>query len=194
MVVKTKAALMAFAVALALAGTALAHDPPNRQAYQVQQYGYDNGYRDGFNHGVADRSNRASYDYRDASFQQADRGYAGWMGPRGQFRQGYRDGYRVGYDDAYFGRSAQITRTYDEGVVTVRPPGSGDAAFANGYRDGLVAGRDEAREGKSFSPYNNGWYRNADRGYYGDYGSRDTYKHMYRQGYLEGYQQAYWNH
>ncbi|HXE90817.1 MAG TPA: hypothetical protein VNK82_07640 [Terriglobales bacterium] len=193
MVVKTKAAILALAIVLALAGTTLAHDPPGRQPYQAQQYGYDRGYHDGFRHGVADRSDGASYDYRDANFQQADRGYASWMGPLGQFRQGYRDGYRVGYDDAFFGRSASVTSTYDDAVI-VRTPASGDVAYANGFRDGVIAGRDEVQEGKSYSPYNNSWYRDADRGYYGDYGSRDTYRHMYRQGYLEGYRQGYSSH
>ncbi len=77
------------------------------RGYGVQRgpafrYGFDRGWREGSEEGL--RDGRRSHDpryWREGEFRDADRGYKGWMGPRGDYSNGFRDGYRSGYRRAY---------------------------------------------------------------------------------------------
>lgn len=66
------------------------------------RYGYDRGWREGSEEGNHDgRKNRDPRFWREDEFRDADRGYKGWMGPRGEYARGFREGYRSGYRRAY---------------------------------------------------------------------------------------------
>ncbi|HSE49345.1 MAG TPA: hypothetical protein VLA96_09085 [Terriglobales bacterium] len=117
---RMKAFLLVMAMVAGMGTLALAHDEHqdrdrrwgNDRNADAQEYGYHNGYRDGFRHGQQDRYQRAGYDYRDRNFKRGDRGYESYMGPRGQYRKGFREGYREGYDDAYYGRRSRSNGVY----------------------------------------------------------------------------------
>jgi hypothetical protein len=65
------------------------------------------------------------------------------------------------------------------------------APFRNGYDDGLEKGREDARDNDSFDPVRHSRYRSADRGYQSRYGTRDSYKLYYRDGFEAGYEDGY---
>lgn len=63
--------------------------------------------------------------------------------------------------------------------------------YDNGYRDGLEKGREDGRRNNSFDPVRHSRYRSADNGYNNRYGTRDSYKLVYRDGFESGYAQGY---
>jgi hypothetical protein len=74
-----------------------------------------------------------------------------------------------------------------------RGPGFSRVAYDNGYEDGLSKGREDARDRDGYDPTRHRDYRNATRGYDDDYGSRDQYRNVYRDGFRAGYDVAYRN-
>lgn len=60
------------------------------------------GYRDGFEHGIADGRDRGRYDpVRHGDYRGADNGYEPRYGLRDSYRDQYRTGFRQGYEDGY---------------------------------------------------------------------------------------------
>jgi hypothetical protein len=77
------------------------------------QYGYARGRDEGYREGERDarRHERFSF-YDEKSYRDCDRGYKGWMGPRGVYENGYRRGYQDAYTRA-FRRFARWDYGYD---------------------------------------------------------------------------------
>jgi hypothetical protein len=69
--------------------------------------------------------------------------------------------------------------------------GNNSVPYDNGYRDGLEKGREDAGDRDSYDPVRHSWYRSGDRGYNSRYGTRESYKLTYRDGFEAGYDQAY---
>ena len=63
--------------------------------------------------------------------------------------------------------------------------------YSNGVNDGVEKGREDARKHRSFDPLRHDWYRDGDRHYKSDYGSRQQYANVYRDGFKEGYERGY---
>ena len=102
---------------------------------------------------------------------------------------------RVIYGDDYAARNRD-QRYRDRGYGSVYPDRNGRAGYNsvpydNGYRDGVEKGREDARDRDSYDPVRHKWYRNGDRGYNSRYGTRDSYKLTYRDGFEAGYDEAY---
>ncbi len=64
-------------------------------------------------------------------------------------------------------------------------------AYDSGYHEGVERGRDDARHGRFFDVACSREYRGADEGYDRDWGSRDEYRSLFRQGFERGYNEAY---
>lgn len=120
------------------------------------------------------------------------------------FRNGYADGYRDGYnqnrdvrndrrDGIFFPRDRDGDRDdrRDGGIVRRAPGGYQEPAFARGYSDGYQDGLNDGRDRKRYDPVGEKDYRSADKGYYGNYGSKDAYKNNYRAGFRQGYEDGY---
>lgn len=176
---------LACALVLLWTASALAHDPPQNAQYgrngqygNAGQYAYDNGYRDGLEHGRSDRASGRGYDYRDANWRRGDRGYDRRMGSQGQYKQVYRDAYQRGYEEGYNGRGAY---------------GGNGGVYGRG--GGVYGGRDQypnrypERDGAYGRQYPNagGVYGRGDRGGYGGYGGYGGANDIaYSTGYNEG--------
>ncbi|MDP9267367.1 MAG: hypothetical protein M3P27_03460 [Acidobacteriota bacterium] len=109
----------------------------------AREYGFHNGYRDGFNQGRMNRANNNnrngnngngdynSGNYGNGTYNNGNNGnynngngnydrrnetgaYQSAMGPRGQYKQGYREGFRSGYSDARNGRRTQYGYVYGQ--------------------------------------------------------------------------------
>lgn len=65
------------------------------------------------------------------------------------------------------------------------------AGYENGYRDGIGKGRSDSRDRDSFDPVRHIRYRAAHHGYEKQYGSKDDYKLVYRDGFEAGYRDGY---
>jgi len=63
-------------------------------------------------------------------------------------------------------------------------------AYRNGYEVGRAQGNSDARRGRSFDYQRHGEYRNAVQGYDG-YGSRNDYRALFREGFVDGYNSGY---
>src|SRR5262250_836566 len=96
----------ALALTLIMSGVALAHDNDDyyyRQGspQEARNYGYQRGYSDGTNRGRHEGRERDPNDYHAPDWNQATRGYKGWMGPVSWYRSGYQEGYENGFRDGY---------------------------------------------------------------------------------------------
>ena len=70
-------------------------------------------------------------------------------------------------------------------------PGPGSDAYDRGYREGVREGESDGRKARRFDYERADAYRNADRGYSRDRGSRDVYRDWFRRGFAEGYRTGY---
>jgi hypothetical protein len=84
-------------------------------------------------------------------------------------------GIHVG-SDAWYGR--QYRDTFRHG-------------YDRGFQEGLREGEKDARKRQRFSYWDEGRYRDADRGYKGWMGPRREYASGYQRGFEEGYRRAY---
>jgi len=116
---------------------------------------------------------------------------------------------RVIYGDDYYGtrnndqryRDRTYGGVYDRSYPNTYPAypdnnrnsgyGYNSVPYDNGYRDGLEKGREDAGDRDSYDPVRHNWYRSGDRGYNSRYGTKDSYKLAYRDGFEAGYEQAY---
>ncbi len=186
------------------------------QAYNSQAYntGYDRGSRAGADDG---QRNRDFNFVNKSDYRSADSGYRREYGDRERYRSDFRLGFESGYRDGYsryrpaYGNGGYGNGGYDPygdrnggwRPGTGGPPpwangrarGRGgyqtDAAYQTGFTDGYEAGLDDGRDRRRFDPVGEGRYRSGDRGYNGNYGSRDAYKYRYREAFREGYEDGY---
>src|SRR5205085_12297094 len=84
-----KTASMVFALSLAFAGAALPKDKYHGGAIDAREHGYEHGYRDGLHKGVDDRDHHNKF---KPEIKDDDHGYEGFMGDKGQYKEGYRTG------------------------------------------------------------------------------------------------------
>jgi hypothetical protein len=103
----------------------------------------------------------------------------------------YRDRTNGVYDRSY-------PNTYPNTNPNTYPNGRNSGTYGynsvpydNGYRDGLEKGREDANDRDSYDPVRHSWYRNGDRGYNSRYGTKDSYKLTYRDGFEAGYDQGF---
>jgi hypothetical protein len=188
-------AALAVAAVLALSTFTLAQDydrdDGNYQA-RAQQYGYDNGYRDGVSRGRHEGRENDPFDYHTPDWRQATRGYQSWMGPVYGFQRGYQQGYAAGFR---------------EGFLSERPgfrPGVGDrddfrpeayrddrVGYNIGFGDGESVAREDLYKNKPFNPTPRGKYDDLDHGYRHEYGDKSYYKSQYAAGYRAGYERVF---
>jgi len=233
---KFKAILLASAMLVALGGLAIAQDRDNDDRYSrdrddyrndhreydnyqwgrdrnadSREYGFHNGYRDGWNSGRDARGQRRDRDYRS---NNDTNGYQDWMGSRGQYKKGYKEGYRAGYSDSYNGRSNQYPYVYGRnGQRSPWDPGSNsygvcdqsgygqqqDYRYGNstasqwGCKDGLEAGQRDRNDRHSYRATEWEAYRDADHGMSSSsgYGSSEQYQREYREAFIAGYDRGY---
>jgi hypothetical protein len=99
-----------FAAALAASLGSIAWGQPAPQYYDDDRYGhneareqgYKNGYSDGIRAGQYDLERGRRFKFKNDDWEDS-RGYQGWMGNHGQYKQAYRDGYERGYRRGYDG-------------------------------------------------------------------------------------------
>jgi len=169
---------------LAIAPIVVAAPPVEAQgrgwAIGQQRGDYDRGYRDGLRDGERDaRSGRAfDYDHDRKLSRRSD-----------QFRHGYADGYRAGYEQfRRLGRNRGFGgRLYDRGARGAYQ----DPAFARGYSEGYEHGLDDGRDRDRYDPVRHRDYRDADDGYFRDYGPKQAWENNYRAGFRQGYEEGY---
>ena len=189
-----------FAVTLLLGGLGLADDDDDyrqRNPRQAQQYGYNNGFRDGEQRGRHEGREHDPFDYRQPDWRRATRGYEGWMGPVVLYQRGYQEGYRNGFRSGFEAESRpNVDRDndydgYQENGWRERDYVDGrDTATRWGYQDGMDAGRGDIANGKPYNPRPRGRYDDCDRGYQREFGSKNSYKVEYAEAYRRGYDNA----
>ena len=122
---------------------------------------------------------------------------------REAYDRGFREGLRLGENHGRNNRDFNFERegayrSGDQGYD--QRFGSRDSyrvefrrGFAAGYREAydrfriVVDGHDRDR----YDPIRHSDYREADQGYYRDYGSKDVYRNNYRNGFRQGYENGY---
>ena len=186
-----------------------------RQTPVSPQALYRQGWEQGQRAGAEDARRGEPFRYTDESdFRRTDT-----VLRQGGYDNRYREDYRRGYDEGYRAGYAQYSR-YDGRnlpggpVYDGRLPGRGgppawsngrgagigrgrwatgryDPAFQTGAADGYEAGLKDAQSRRRFDPISEGRYRDGDRGYKREYGSKDLYKATYREGFRTGYEDGY---
>jgi hypothetical protein len=71
------------------------------------------------------------------------------------------------------------------------PRGYQEPAYARGFSDGYQRGISDGEDRDRYDPVGERDYRDADNGYFRDYGSRDAYRDNYRAGFRQGYEDGY---
>jgi hypothetical protein len=68
-------------------------------------------------------------------------------------------------------------------------------AYSVGYKDGYDKGRDDADDNDRYDPARHGRFKSADHDYEREYGSKEQYRIVYRDGFRAGYDAGYreWN-
>ena len=206
---------------MALSPAPASAQPGWRESAYGQGPAYDNGYRAGLDVGARDARDGRGFDARrHDEYRDGDRGYDRRYGNRGQYKQAFRSGFDRGYSDGYSrygrgGRSIPRDRGYgypgssrypdygrypDNGRYPDRYPpypntrggyGYYSPAYDRGFSEGFDKGRDDGRDGRQFEVERHKWYREGDRGYKREYGSRDGYKVEYRDAFRQGYERGY---
>ena len=176
--------------------------------YEARRGAYDNGYREGLKEGEHDARRRERFDFQDErDWQRGDRGYHRSFGDRERYRYSFRSGFESGYSAGYqryapnygYGRNVPRGNTGPYGYPTypnrnTYPGQYGygySPAFENGARDGYEKGLEDARDRDAYDPRRHKWYREGDRHYKREYGPRQQYEDLYRDGFLSGYERGY---
>jgi len=76
-------------------------------------------------------------------------------------------------------------------VPTVATFGFDKVSFENGYHDGYDQGREDARDRDGYDPARHSRFKNAHHKYDKEYGTKDRYKAIFRNGFLDGYAAGY---
>jgi len=189
-----------------------------RQPYnESRRVAYDNGYREGIREGEREGRSRNTFNYQDErTWQRADKGYHRSFGDSVRYQQSFRTGYAAGYSDGYRqyapdygyrgngnggvypntrgGYPSQGSYGYP-GQGGYGAPGQGrygySPAYSNGTNDGYEKGREDARDRDSYDPLRHKWYREGDHDFKSQYGPRQQYENVYREGFKEGYERGY---
>ena len=165
---------------------------PGQLKKQTDRDEYYRGYQQGLREGEQDaRRNRPFLSASSENSRNTDV----------DFRNGLADGYRDGYyqgrgqarsNDRVPGGTAYPRDDRREGGVVRRAPGGyQEPAFARGYSDGYEDGVNDGKDRNRYDPVGEKDYRSADKGYNGNYGSKDAYKNNYRAGFRQGYEEGY---
>jgi len=94
----------------------------------------------------------------------------------------YTQGYDAGYNHAINHES--------DATTTQLAPGE-QQAKQFGYQDGLAAGRQDRRKGDTFKPASHDFYKDATHGWTPALGPKEQFKPLYREGFMQGYEQGY---
>jgi hypothetical protein len=140
--------------------------------------GYDQGYRDGLRQGEIDA--------------RSGRPFGGTLfSDRREYGNGFTAGYRAAYDRqrALVNSRRQNERLRAQGRSASR--GYREPAYAAGFDSGYDKGLDDGRGGDRYDPVRHRDYRDAERGYRDDYGSREAYRTNFRAGFRQGYEEGY---
>jgi flagellar biosynthesis/type III secretory pathway protein FliH len=138
---------------------------------------YQQSFRTGYAAGYSDAYRRSAPGY----------GYGGNGGIYPNTRGGYpgQSGYGYPGESGYgypgqggYGAPAQGRYGYSP-------------AYSNGVNDGYEKGREDARDRDPFDPLRHKWYREGDHDYKSQYGPRQQYENVYREGFKEGYERGY---
>ena len=177
----------------------------------VSRIAYDQGYRDGIQHGEEHRGEGHRYDYAETRhYKDATSGYRSGYGSKDAYKQAYRDGFRRGYDVGYRGDSGGYDDNpyyrndpyreapYYRNDPYYRSGGYGryegdiyQMADDQGYRDGIQHGQEHRYQGHRYDYAETRHYKDADSGYRSSYGSKEAYKQAYREGFRRGYDEGY---
>jgi hypothetical protein len=203
MVRTVRMAAFIVAATLVLSALALAHDwddyDRRGNPARAQQYGYNNGFRDGAHRGQHEGRENDPFDYQTPDWRQATRGYKGSMGPVEFYQRGYQQGYEEGFRSGFEGVSRSWGRGDHDGDGHYASGGYGwhggyedgqTVAYQWGYQDGMDAARGDISRGKPYNPRPRGKYDDRDRGYRREFGSKDVYKAEYSDAYHRGYDEV----
>jgi hypothetical protein len=176
--------LLAAGLLIAWPSTSTAQDRVLR--YQrVDQAAYENGYRGGLAQGERDARDGREFSFtRAEEYRLADLGYRRQDGDLQEYRQMFRRGFEAGYRDGFEHESRAIV-PYRSGRAELSP------AAQIGFEDGFEAGLNDVRHHERYDPVRNSRYRSADHHYDRRYGTREEFMREYRNGFEEGYDQAF---
>ena len=180
----------------------------------ITRIAQSNGYSEGFEAGLEDRARRDRMSYRDErEYTRADQGYRDSWGQKSVYQSVFRQAFARGYQEAYRGRARN--RTYDRDTVRrqygqygydpfYRSPSYrtapavigqtelGQTAANRGFEDGYLRGQyDRGNSVRRPNPQGHGAYEHALNGWVEEWGGASAYQQIYRQYFVEGYQQGF---
>jgi hypothetical protein len=180
-------------------------------SYQLRQTALNEGYNDGTKAAEDDRGRRSFNDY--SAYQKATKGYNSRMGDRELYRRYYQLAFQNGYNTVLGVQNGNVrdrnwnnnrNSSWNGGNRTRR--GRNWASYGNyggsyqmrqtalnaGYNEGNSQGLKDRDRNRRFDPYSQNDYRKANKDYNSGYGDLGLYQRYYREGYVNGYSDAYY--
>jgi hypothetical protein len=166
-------------------------DYANKPDYRSGDWGYRTNYGDRNRYRT---EFRVGFEYGYRQGYERYRAGAGGYGNQGGYG-GYPGGYG-GYDDRYGNPGRGNGNGRGRGGPPPWAQGRGgwqrnDVAYRTGFEDGYEEGLKAGRDNKRFDPVGEGRYKDGDRGYNRNYGTRDQYRMQYRIAFREGYEHGF---
>jgi len=96
----------------------------------------------------------------------------------------YPGGYGQNRDDRY--RNDRYGRNRNDGYNDQYR-----IAREEGYQTGVSTGASDAQRGQNFNPQRSHFWKNGNSGYNSSYGNRGQYKQVFRDAFVQGYQEGY---
>jgi len=158
------------------------YDGRRMSSSEARRVAMINGYAEGYEHGVRDRQDRASFNYRHAhGYQQATEGYTQSFGvSMRDYQNAFRQGYAKGYSDGYYGRSR--SRDYNRsGISDYRNSPVDPYANYPSYRRN--PNRNNDRYSGNGALYNGRYYDDRE----GDLDREEVARRAAQQGYYDGF-------
>ncbi len=153
---------------------------------------YDRGFLEGRREGEKDARDRRPFDVRrHDAYRDGDRGYNRSYGDRNRYREEFRRGFEEGYRDSFERVRGDVPDRLRGYRGADRRAGINEPAYARGYADGFDKGREDWQDRHRYDPLRHRDYKNGDKGYDRDYGSKGAYRQYYREGFRSGYEDGY---
>jgi hypothetical protein len=190
-------------------GQAGQYGNPGYGGTQLAQVAQQSGYTDGAFYAQRDQQRGAGPNPTEAKgYRDADHNYSSSLGSKDEFQQIYRQAFIQGYNNAYrggFGQRGQYGYPGRGGYGQAGQygnPGYGNyggfggsqlaqVAQQSGYTDGAFYAQRDRQSGKRPNPTDAKGYKDADHNYSSSLGSKDEFKQVYRQAFIQGYNNAY---
>jgi hypothetical protein len=167
------------------------HPDPRQWKDSSDRQNYTAGYQAGYRQGMAAAQQQNGPYYGNGNGPYYGNGRYGQRGDRDQDGDRDHDHDRGYGPNGAYGAQGPYNRGAYGGYGNYGASELARVAQQSGYIDGQVYARRDMQRGNRFNPTGAKGYKDADHNYSSSLGSKDQFKQIYRQAFIQGYENAY---